>query len=77
MASGTCWYRVLDVSISASAEEVKRAYRHLALLHHPDKADGDADTFKRVKEANLKIAKLASFEKDVCRKILEIRFIKS
>jgi hypothetical protein len=49
--AGNLWFKVLNVSISASAEEVKRAYRHLALLHHPDKAHGDADTFKRVKEA--------------------------
>lgn len=51
MAAGTVWNKVLDVPIAASAEQVKRAYRLLALLHHPDKADGDADTFKRVKEA--------------------------
>lgn len=35
----------------SSLDEVKKAFRQLALLHHPDKPDGDGDTFKLVQEA--------------------------
>lgn len=46
-------YQVLGVHQRASAEEVKKAYRKLALLHHPDKAksDKDADLFKDMSAA--------------------------
>jgi len=44
------WYQVLDVSIIASPEDVKSAYKKLSLLHHPDKG-GDADTFHKLKQS--------------------------
>lgn len=46
-------YQVLGVHQRASAEELKKAYRKLALLHHPDKAksDTDADMFKDMSAA--------------------------
>jgi curved DNA-binding protein CbpA len=43
-------YKELDVSITATTEEIKQRYRVLAQLHHPDKG-GDEETFKRIKEA--------------------------
>jgi DnaJ-class molecular chaperone len=48
------YYHVLKVPRSATAEEIKAAYRKLAIEHHPDKTGGDvqsAQIFKEVSEA--------------------------
>ena len=43
-------YTELDVSVTASTEEIKQRYRTLAQMHHPDKG-GDEELFKRIKLA--------------------------
>ena len=47
------YYEVLGVGRTASAGEIKRAYRKLARTHHPDVSkDSDAEAkFKEVQEA--------------------------
>ncbi|MBT8079560.1 MAG: molecular chaperone DnaJ [Gammaproteobacteria bacterium] len=45
------YYEVLGVSKSASADDVKKAYRRLAMKHHPDRNKGETDSEKRFKEA--------------------------
>ncbi len=51
MATKRDYYEVLGVSKSASADEIKRAYRKLAMEHHPDKHGGDDAKFKELGEA--------------------------
>ena len=45
------YYEVLEVERSASQEEVKRAYRKMAMRHHPDRNPGDDEAETRFKEA--------------------------
>ena len=48
------FYEVLGLSRTASEDEIKRAYKKLAMKHHPDRNPGDdsaEDKFKEVKEA--------------------------
>ena len=44
------YYDILGVKKSASADEIKKAFRKLARKHHPD-AGGDEETFKEINEA--------------------------
>lgn len=44
------YYETLGLNKSASADEIKRAFRKKAHEHHPDKG-GDAEKFKQVNEA--------------------------
>lgn len=43
----TKFYRVLGLDKSATTADVKKAYRKLAVRHHPDKG-GDSEMFKEI-----------------------------
>ena len=45
------YYEVLGVSKSASADEIKKAFRRQAVQHHPDKEGGSEEKFKEINEA--------------------------
>ena len=51
MATKRDYYDVLGVSKNASASEIKKAYRKLALKYHPDKAQGNHDTFIKITDS--------------------------
>lgn len=46
------YYEILGVKKEATPEEIKKAYRNLALKYHPDRNSSDGDTENKFKEIN-------------------------
>lgn len=45
------YYEILGIAKDASPDEIKKAFRRLAVQHHPDKEGGDETKFKEINEA--------------------------
>src|SRR3954465_13331933 len=57
------YYDILGVKKTASADEIKKAYRGLAKKFHPDKNKGNKDAETRFKEMSEAYAVLSDAEK--------------
>jgi curved DNA-binding protein len=57
------YYKILGVDRSATAEEIKKAFRKLAVKYHPDKNPGDKKAEERFKEVNEAYDVLSNEEK--------------
>ena len=61
--AGKDYYKILGVSKSASQEEIKKAYRKLALKYHPDRNKDDKDAESKFKEISEAYAVLSDSDK--------------
>lgn len=59
----TDYYKTLGIEKTASEDEIKKAYRKLALKYHPDKAKGNKDFENKFKEISEAYAVLSDKEK--------------
>ncbi|MGH9493018.1 MAG: DnaJ domain-containing protein, partial [Terriglobales bacterium] len=57
------YYEVLGVGRGASEQEIKSAYRRLALQYHPDRNPGNAEAEEKFKEASEAYSVLADGNK--------------
>ncbi|MBW1979637.1 MAG: DnaJ domain-containing protein [Deltaproteobacteria bacterium] len=61
--AGKNYYKILGVSKNASDEEIKKAYRKLALKYHPDRNKGNKSAEEKFKDVNEAYAVLSDKEK--------------
>lgn len=45
------YYALLGITESATADEIKKAFKKLAVQHHPDKKGGNKEKFQEINEA--------------------------
>lgn len=63
MTEKRCFYEVLSVAREASEDEIRKAYRQLALKYHPDRNPGDPTAEQKFREATEAFGVLSDREK--------------
>jgi molecular chaperone DnaJ len=63
MSASDDYYQILGVSRDATAQEIKSAYRKMAVQYHPDRNPGDQEAEEKFKRAAEAYAVLADSEK--------------
>lgn len=64
------YYQILNIKENASQKEIKKAYRQLSKIYHPDKSSGSSNKFIEIKEA-YDVLKNPSLKKDYDFKLKE------
>ena len=65
------YYRTLGLTLEASAQDIKKAYRKLAMQYHPDRNMGNPESEERLKEINEAYQVLGDEEK---RRLYNIQY---
>jgi len=63
MSEKRCYYEILNIDKNANANEIKKAYRKVALEHHPDRNPDNPEAEAKFKEASEAYDVLSSDEK--------------
>ena len=63
MSSKRDYYEVLGVAKGAPDEELKKAYRKMAVKYHPDKNPGDKEAEEKFKELGEAVQKASGVKK--------------
>jgi DnaJ-class molecular chaperone len=46
------YYEILEINDDATQEDIKKSYRKLSLLHHPDKNGNSIDSINKIQDIN-------------------------
>ncbi len=66
------YYELLGVSKGASTDDIKKAYRKLALKYHPDRNQGSKETEDRFKQVEQRVEGMQDEIAQIKRKLEEI-----
>ncbi len=71
MAEKRDYYEVLGLKKGASDDEIKKAFRKMAMKYHPDKNPGDKEAEEKFKELGKAYEILSDDEKDIIKPMID------